>query len=92
MTPERCIVCPAEAQQSGPLCRPCSQELVCRIMAADPDPQFKECSVCKAPFGWTEARVIRHRKNANAGNSITPFLCWVCARLHHAASTADPAD
>jgi hypothetical protein len=92
VTAERCFVCPAEAQPSGVLCRACSQELVCRLMAAEPDPQFKKCFACEAPFKWTEARVIRHRKNAGAGNPITPYLCWVCARLHYSALQASATE
>jgi hypothetical protein len=80
-----CRVCSCPALPGEELCIPCSAELAYRIMAAEPDPSYRTCIVCRAPYGYTEARVIRSVKNLRAGSTETPWLCWVCARLHLSA-------
>lgn len=74
------------------LCIHCSIELAHRVMAAEPDPCKIQCAVCKTPFGFTEARVLRRAKDPMKGDQETPKLCWVCARLHLSAKYINPAD
>ena len=78
----RCSVCPAEANFDENLCSHCAIELTCRIMAAEPDPEYRICRNCKGSIGYTEARVLRNAKNPKTGSTVTPFLCWVCAHLY----------
>ena len=84
---DKCRQCPATAEPKTDLCIHCQIELAYRVMAAEPDPCTIKCAVCKAPFRFTEARVLRRAKNPMKGNQETPKLCWVCARLHLSAQT-----
>ncbi len=59
----RCHQCPATVEPGEDLCPPCAMELAHRIMAAEPEPTMRKCAVCKAPFSFIEARVIRHAKD-----------------------------
>jgi hypothetical protein len=73
------------------LCSGCTVELQHKIMAAHPDPVFKHCAICGAPYSFTEARVLRKAKTPRAGDPATPELCWVCARLRHSVLMEPPA-
>jgi len=69
-------------------------ELAYLIMASEaPEERVRlYCEACRAPYDFTEARVMRNAKNPGAAASKeTPRLCWVCARLHLSARTAEPA-
>lgn len=79
----KCRQCPNPAEPQEKLCAPCSVELAYRIMNAQPEPEYLECTACKAPFSFLEARVLRQAKDPHARLShVTPSLCWVCAHLH----------
>ena len=80
-----CMICPNPAAEDSSLCGPCTVELAHRILAAEPEPEHKRCSVCEGKYSYTEARVLRSVKSPGRGDAETPRLCWVCARLHHAA-------
>lgn len=84
-TNDRCVHCASPALKGEDLCPPCSIELAYRILAEEPHPEHRTCTICGAPYGFTEARVIRSVKNPRAGNQATPWMCWVCAHLHLAA-------
>jgi hypothetical protein len=82
----KCHQCPALAED-GDLCGPCAVELAHQIMDGEPNREFAYCEICSTPYRWTEARVLRRVKNptahlGGAQSSHTPYLCWVCARLH----------
>ena len=85
MSRNRCERCSTPTDQ--PLCLPCAVELSYRMLQEDND-MHPECAICGAAFDLTEARVIRHAKTPRAGNPVTPFLCWVCTRLHNSARSA----
>ncbi len=93
-TAAKCQVCPNIAED-GDLCGPCAAELALMIQDSEPDREFAYCEICKAPYRWTEARVLRRMKNpaahiAGAQSSHTPFLCWVCAHLHLSTLKPEP--
>ncbi len=81
----KCTQCPDPAEQEQDLCVSCSIELTCKLMDQPPDPELRSCRICKAGIRYTEARVLRNAKNPKIGSTVTPFLCWVCARLHLSA-------
>ena len=84
----KCARCPAPVEPGEHLCPACSFDLAHHIFASEPDPQYPHCAVCKAPFSYVDARVLRFVKDPSAKLSHeTPLLCWVCARLHHAVIT-----
>ncbi len=78
----KCLQCPGLADFDDNLCCYCAIELTSRLLASEPDPEVRTCKVCKAAIQYTEARVLRNAKNPQVGSKITPYLCWVCARLH----------
>jgi hypothetical protein len=96
MPAPNCTYCPEPPESGEDLCVYCALEHACRAMAAHPDPEVRRCKVCSAAIQYTEARVLRNAKNSKVGSTVTPFLCWVCARLHlsvqaeaqHATDTA----
>ena len=83
-----CRVCPAPVEDAGPLCGPCNAELLCHVMAAEPEPTMRHCDACGAPYSYTEARVVRSLKSPGKGNQETPRLCWICEHLHYSAMLA----
>lgn len=78
----KCPYCPEIPEEGEHLCVYHSLEAACLAMAAEPDPEVRKCKVCSGTIRYTEARVLRHAKHPKAGSQITPWLCWVCARLH----------
>jgi hypothetical protein len=87
---KKCRQCTDRTEDDSELCAACAVELAHRILAATPNPEKMTCGVCRAPFGFTEARVLRFAKNPKAGNRATPRLCWVCAHLHLSAQRDAP--
>ncbi len=87
----KCRTCPESAVEGEPLCIYCGLEHACFAMARIPDPEVRRCKVCSNAFQYTEARVIRNVKNPRVGSTVTPFLCWVCARLHISAQSQEEA-
>jgi hypothetical protein len=89
-SPRHCLYCPEPIPAGADLCTPHQIELEYLIMAAEPEPIRRQCHACNAEFKLTEARVIRSVKDPRAVvaghvSPVTPWLCWVCARLHHSA-------
>jgi len=86
----KCTQCPEPVEPGESLCGPHAIELAHRIMNAEPEPTMRRCRVCRAPFSFIEARVLRQAKNPKAGSHVTPDLCWKCAHLHLAAARREP--
>lgn len=67
------------------MCDPCSEELYQKLTALT-------CAVCERPYPHNVARVTRQTLDPGAPlDHVTPKLCWICARLHHAAHQAESA-
>ena len=71
----------------GILCPDCALKLAVKICSEDSD--SLKCENCGQVYSASEPRVQRRLREIAAGKlageSATPMLCWVCARLHHAA-------
>ncbi len=78
----KCTQCPDRAQEGTTLC-PAHVMYLAYSIAAVEDKLL--CHNCGTPYGFTEARVLRHAVNPTVGSKITPKLCWVCTRLHASA-------
>lgn len=78
-----CPACNSPVKRRGPLCSNCALKLMHNLTSEDPDCLI--CENCGAKYSASEARVQRRLKQIAAtkpGESKTPTLCWVCARLY----------
>lgn len=92
-SPKCHAVIPEAEPSDRALCSDCLNILADRIMSdpVEEDPTTLRCQVCRALYCVKEARVVRSWQT-DKGDSVSPMLCWVCARLRYSAWQQDAGD
>ena len=91
-----CQACQAPVKRGTFFCPSCALKLMAHLISEDPE--CLKCENCGATYSGSEARVQRRLRQICAGvgfmsgpeapgESVTPSLCWVCARLHYSAQS-----
>jgi hypothetical protein len=81
--------CREEVPEANPgenvYCPQCAVALFQKLlMEPCDDPTALQCKNCRSFYSLNSPRV-RRAIETQAGDNETPELCWVCARLYHAA-------